>query len=74
MATDSWKNLPKLHDRYESIAVFEELLEDARMNADSDWAESFVAQISEKYKAHGGGMFWSSRQDEVLRKIAGNDE
>ncbi len=52
---------------------FEELLEDARMNAANDWEESFVADMKDRYTQYGRRMFISDAQKEHLERIA-NDE
>lgn len=65
---------PRLEDLYSSITEFESTLEDARMNARTDWEESFVKQAKEKYAEFSGRMFWTEKQDDILRKIAGPDD
>lgn len=52
---------------------FEELLEDARMNAANDWEESFVADMKSRYDQYGRRMFISDAQQGHLERIA-NDE
>ena len=52
---------------------FEELLEDARMNAANDWEESFVADMKARYSEYGRRMFISDSQKDHLERIA-NDE
>lgn len=48
-----------------------ELLEMARMNADNDWEENFVAGLLEKHKQFGMQMYLSDLQLEHLNRIAG---
>lgn len=64
----------RVHDRYSSISSFESTLEDARMQARTQWEEDFVKKAKETYDKFGGGMFWSDKQDTTLRKIAGPDD
>lgn len=52
---------------------FEELLEDASMNAANDWEESFVADMKDRYTQYGRRMFISDTQKDHLERIA-NDE
>lgn len=62
----------RVQDLYEE-KEFEELLEDARMNAANDWEESFVADMKARYGQYGRRMFISDAQQELLERIA-NDE
>ena len=62
----------RVQDLYEE-KEFEELLEDARMNAANDWEESFVADMKARYGQYGRRMFISAAQQEHLERIA-NDE
>ena len=62
----------RVQDLYEE-KEFEELLEDARMNAANDWEESFVADMKDRYTEYGRRMFISDAQQEHLERIA-NDE
>lgn len=48
----------RVQDLYEE-KEFEELLEDARMNAANDWEESFVADMKARYGQYGRRMFIS---------------
>lgn len=64
----------RLADRYTYLADFEEILEDARMQAANDKEETFVRDVTVKYREWGGRMFWSDSQDNWLRKIAGPDD
>ena len=52
---------------------FEELLEEARMNAANDWEESFVADMKDRYTQYGRRMFISDSQQEHLERIANDD-
>ena len=62
----------RVQDLYEE-KEFEELLEDARMNAANDWEESFVADMKDRYTEFGRRMFISDAQKDHLERIA-NDE
>lgn len=61
-------------DMYPCITDFEDILEDARMSACNDKEEEFVKSTKDKYQQWGGRMFWSVKQDQWLRSIAGDDE
>lgn len=66
--------MSRLYDLYPSFTVFESTLEDARMSAQTDWEERFVAETSIKYDQYGTSMYWSREQDNLLRRIAGPDD
>jgi hypothetical protein len=46
------------------------LLEDARMNADSDWAEEFIANLLRRRREFGGNFSLSDRERELVERIA----
>lgn len=73
MATNL-KTGTRLREFYTSLADFEVLLEDARMNANTQWEEDFVRDVGVKYKAQKFDMFWSEKQDQKLRAIAGPED
>lgn len=62
----------RVQDIYKD-AEFEELIEDARMNAANDWEESFVADMKARFSEYGRRMFISDTQKDHLERIA-NDE
>ena len=62
----------RVQDLYKD-SEFEELIEDARMNAANDWEESFVADMKDRYAEFGRRMFISDAQKDHLERIA-NDE
>lgn len=62
----------RVQDIYKE-SEFEEMLEDARMNAANDWEESFVADMKDRYTQYGRRMFISDAQKDLLERIA-NDE
>ena len=62
----------RVQDLYEE-KEFEELLEDACMNAANDWEESFVADMKGRYGQYGRRMFISDAQQEHLERIANDD-
>lgn len=64
----------KLEDHYRSLTEFEEILEDARMQASNDREVQFVKDTQAKYDDWGGRMFWSEAQDLWIRRIAGADD
>jgi len=49
----------------------DELLEDARMAASSDWEEDFVEKMTEERKKWGLRWHPTDRQEAKLRQIAG---
>ncbi|MBP8789661.1 MAG: hypothetical protein KBH41_19790 [Azonexus sp.] len=63
----------KADDIYTDSDELEGIMEDARMNASTDWEESFVADMKERFDKYGMGMFISDAQREHLERIA-NDE
>lgn len=62
----------RVQDIYEE-KEFEELLEDARMNAANDWEETFAADMKARFSQYGRRMFISDTQKDHLERIA-NDE
>ena len=62
----------RVQDLYEE-KEFEELLEDARMNAANDWEESFVADMKTRYDQFGRRMYISEAQQTTLERIANDD-
>jgi hypothetical protein len=46
------------------------LLEDARMSADSEWAEEFIASLLRRRREFGGAFVLSDRQRELVERIA----
>ena len=73
MAYKSTKKLSD-HKQYKGNSDFEDLLEEARMAADSDVAEDFVKSLIEKHEKWGTSMFLSDKQLEWLLKIAEWDD
>lgn len=53
--------------------AFESDLEDARMQARSDWDEGFVFDMKARYEKYGERMYISASQHEQLLRIGGND-
>ena len=62
----------RVQDLYEE-KEFEELLEDASMNAANDWEETFAADMKARFSQYGRRMFISDTQKDHLERIA-NDE
>ena len=52
---------------------FDSLLADANMNASTDWEEGFVSDILDRYSEYADTMFISTKQIEILERIAGWD-
>lgn len=46
------------------------LLEDARMNADSEWAEEFIVDLLKLRRKLGANFSLSDRQRELVERIA----
>lgn len=57
----------------DDLEAFESDLEDARMQAQSDWDEQFVSDMRVRYDQYQGRMFISPSQHEQLLRIGGND-
>lgn len=51
----------------------DELLEDARMAASTDWEESFVADLLDRRNRQGANFTLSSAQRDKLEEIIGGD-
>lgn len=64
--------MDQVNDIYEE-AEFEQLLEDARMNAANDWEERFVSDMKARYGEYGRRMFISDAQREHLERIASDE-
>lgn len=62
----------KVQDNY-THDEFQELIDDAEMNAANDWEEQFVADISNKFEEYGIRMFISEKQREILERIANGE-
>lgn len=58
-------------DVFDDEGELKEMLEIARMNAENDWEENFVAGLLEKHKQYGARMYLSDLQLEHLNRIAG---
>ena len=58
-------------DVFDDESELKEMLEIARMNAENDWEENFVAGPLEKHKKYGARMYLSDLQLEHLKRIAG---
>jgi len=58
-------------DLFDDEAEFEELLDTAKNNAESDWEENFIAGMSEKFTKYGREMYLSDLQLEHINRIAG---
>ncbi len=50
------------------------IIEDDRMNADSDWEVTFIANLKERRGRMGGNFSLSDRERELVLKIGGNLE
>ena len=63
----------RAEDLYDSMSEFEELLEDAGMQASDDNSEKFVKEVKANYDKWGLRMFLSDKQNNWLKRIAGWD-
>lgn len=52
---------------------FVSLLADASRNASTDWEMGFVSDIEDRYSEYEDDMFISTKQIEILERIAGWD-
>jgi hypothetical protein len=52
----------------------DELIEDARMAASSDWEEEFIADIIERRQRFGRAFMLTPKQREKLQQIAHGDD
>lgn len=59
----------KLQERCD-LKEFKQLLSDAEVNASTNWEMDFCADIRERFDVYQGTMFFTDRQDEILRRIA----
>lgn len=59
-----------LKEIFDDIDDFTELLAEAEAQASTDWEQTFVADINEKFEKHGEYMYFSEKQRETLEKIA----
>ena len=66
----------KLSDykQYKDLSVFEDLLDEARMAAEDDRSEEFVAKMIDNFKAWRAGMYLSEAQHDWLLRIAEWDD
>lgn len=62
----------KVQDHY-THGEFEEILDDAEMNAANDWEEEFVSDMKQKFEQYGIRMFISERQIEIIERIANGE-
>ncbi len=65
--------MAQVQDLYPTLTEFETLLEDARMNAATDWDEQFVADLADKYERFGERTYLSDAQQIQLTRIANDD-
>ncbi len=63
----------KAEDIYEESDDLEGILDRARMNASTDWEESFVSDMQERFDKYGMSMYISEAQQDQLERIADED-
>lgn len=73
MVSDDKPKSAKLHEQYDDLSTFEETLDDAELNASSDFAEGFVADMRAKYTQYGKDMYLSGKQRTKLEEIAAGE-
>ena len=60
-------------DIFDSVTEFEDLLSEAEESAGSEWEMDFVDSIRERFTAYGEKMYLSEKQEEILRRVAGDE-
>lgn len=58
-------------DRFVDLDDFECLLDDARLQASTDWEVSFVKDLASRFSKYKGAMTLSDKQEQTLRDLAG---
>lgn len=71
MCEDAVGAAMKVSEQFEDLEDFEQLLKDAESQAESEWEQDFVGDISERYEEHGGSMFITDKQIAALERIVG---
>lgn len=61
-------------DEFDNVEDFDALLNEARMQASTDWEEDFIADLLDRFERFGSAMSLSERQLETVRRIAGEGE
>jgi hypothetical protein len=61
----------RLHEQFDDLRDFEQLLADAESQAKSEREQEFVSEIVEKYEKYGADMFLSGAQRDWLERIVG---
>jgi hypothetical protein len=61
--------MPRIADLFPDLSDFEQLLSDAESQATTEWEQTFVGDINEKYEQYGAGMYLTEKQREHLEKI-----
>ena len=60
-------------DMFDSETEFEDLLAEAEERAESRWEMDFVDGLRERFTGYGEKMYLSEKQEEILRRIAGEE-
>ncbi len=60
-------------DQYKKVADFESLLDQAQMNAGTNWEEQVFSDLATRFRQYGAGMYFSESQREQLERIANED-
>lgn len=61
-------------EKFDTVEDFGLLLNDARMQASSDWEEGFIDDLLDRFERFGSAMSISDKQLEIIRRIAGEDQ
>jgi len=59
-------------DKYEDNE-FEDLLDTAESYAANGWEQQFVSDMQDKWQQYGRRMYLSDKQDEILNRIAADE-
>lgn len=62
--------MSKASEFFDDVGELEDLIEDARMSAETDWEDRFVKDIKSRQERYGLEMFLTETQLEKLENIA----
>lgn len=57
-----------------SKSEFERLILEAKYNAETDWEEAFIRDLTKRYDKFGVETLLSEKESEILKRIAEGDE
>ena len=61
-------------DHFDEMGEFDQLMEDAALNSETEWEETIVDGLQERYDLYKDKMLLSGNQVKALRKIAYGEE